>query len=286
MAKDTFYFQHDYEPLSDPKLLALVGEFGAAGYGIFWRIVEMLHSDESHRLGHEKYIYSAIAKQMSTPVEQVEEVINYSIEVCKLFVSDGESFWSERVYRNVEKREEIADKKRKAGLASAQARAEMAKKSTHVEHLLTPVEQNPTEGNKEKEIKKKNNKIKDIKEDSIGNACPYDEILSLYHSQCPSLPTVAKLSDSRKEKVRLRFAEMDRKIETLQVVFENMENSEFCKGENNHGWTASFDWIFENDKNWLKVYEGKYANCNKPEKSNRHRDVTCQPGDNRGSSTL
>ena len=41
--KETFYFQHDYEPTSDPKMQALVGEYGAAGYGVSWSIIEMLH---------------------------------------------------------------------------------------------------------------------------------------------------------------------------------------------------------------------------------------------------
>ena len=39
MAKDAFYFPHDYEATNDPKLQALVGEFGAAGYGIYSKIL-------------------------------------------------------------------------------------------------------------------------------------------------------------------------------------------------------------------------------------------------------
>ena len=107
--------------------------------------------------------------------------------------------------------------------------------------------------------KGKKSKGKKSKAD-IAETCPYVDILNLYHSLCPSLSKVAKLSDSRKEKVRLRFAEMEKNIETLRVVFENVEKSDFCKGNNERGWTASFDWIFENDKNWLKIYEGKYSN--------------------------
>lgn len=165
MAKDVFYFTHDYEPLSDPKLLALVGEYGASGYGIYWRIVEMLHSDDDHCLEHERYIYSAVAKQMSTPVEQVEQVLNYSIEVCKLFVSDGSVFWSERVFKNIGKREEIVESRRKAGRASAEARKKIAEgngNSTHVEHELTHVEHFPT-----KERKGKESKVNEIKEEVV-----------------------------------------------------------------------------------------------------------------------
>lgn len=153
MAKETYYFQHDYEPLSDPKLLALVGEFGASGYGIYWRIVEMLHSDEEHKLKHERYVTIAIAKQMQTNVEQVEHVLEFALDVCKLFISDGEYFWSERVFRNMDKRDEISEKRRKAGLASGKARQKaqnLVEKATHDEHMLTHVEQNRTKVRKGK----------------------------------------------------------------------------------------------------------------------------------------
>ena len=50
MSKETFYFPHDYDPTGDPKMQALLGEFGGCGYGVFWRIIEMLHSDSSHKL--------------------------------------------------------------------------------------------------------------------------------------------------------------------------------------------------------------------------------------------
>jgi uncharacterized protein YdaU (DUF1376 family) len=147
--KDTYYFQHDYEPLSDPKLSALVGEFGALGYGLYWRIVEMLHSDTNHVLQHKKYIYTALAKQMLTSVEQVENLLNFAIDVCELFESDGNKFWSKRVQRNIEKRTEIIEKRSKAGKISAEKR----KKATHDEHMLTHVQHNSTKESKGKEIK-------------------------------------------------------------------------------------------------------------------------------------
>ena len=37
-----------------------------------------------------------------------------------------------------------------------------------------------------------------------------------------------------------------------------MENSEFLKGSNKAGWKASFDWVFKNSENWMKILEGNY----------------------------
>lgn len=152
--KDTYYFQHDYNPTSDPKVQALIGEYGAIGYGIYWRIVEMLHEDELHKLQCKKFIYIALAKQMLTSVEQVESIIKNCIDIYELFKSDDDFFWSERVMRNISKRTEISNKRSKAGKISA----ELRKKTTSVEHKSTCVEQNPTKERKVKEIKVKENK--------------------------------------------------------------------------------------------------------------------------------
>ena len=44
----------------------------------------------------------------------------------------------------------------------------------------------------------------------------------------------------------------------IHLLFEKMMQSKFLRGDNKRGWKASFDWLFENDKNWVKVYEGNY----------------------------
>ena len=115
MAKSTYWFKHDYEPTSDPKIQALLAEYGATGYGIYWRLVEMLHSDEAHKLPHKQYIYIAIAKQMLSKPEQIEAIVKHCIFICELFESDGEYFWSNRVFTNVKAQEELSEKRALAG---------------------------------------------------------------------------------------------------------------------------------------------------------------------------
>jgi uncharacterized protein YdaU (DUF1376 family) len=151
MAQETFYFSHDYNPISDTKLQALVGEYGAEGYGIFWRVVEKLHAEEEHKLPLKQYLYAGIGKQLYTSTDTVKSVIDACIEDFELFFSDGETFWSQRVLRNIKKREETVASKSKAGKASALARKNLAKLAekypdidisdlTGVEHVLTDVE--------------------------------------------------------------------------------------------------------------------------------------------------
>lgn len=129
MAKETFYFSHDYEPTSDPKIQALLGEYGGLGYGVYWRVVEMLHSDENHKLPLKDYIFLAIAKQMLASAEQIKAIIVFATTQCELLVSDGEYVWSNRVNANFLRRQEISEKRSLAGRAGAIAKQNLAKPS-------------------------------------------------------------------------------------------------------------------------------------------------------------
>lgn len=45
MAKDTYYFSHDFGARNDPKMVNLQIKHGMEGVGIFWCIVEMLYEE-------------------------------------------------------------------------------------------------------------------------------------------------------------------------------------------------------------------------------------------------
>jgi hypothetical protein len=149
MNKETFYFPHDYEPTSDPKIQALLGEYGGMGYGVFWRVVEMMHSNAEHKLPLKQYIFLAIAKQMLASAEQTEAIIHFAILPCELFISDGEYFWSNRVNENFKRRMEISEIRSKAGRIGAIAKQKLAS-----------AEQNLAKPGKGKEKKGKESRVK------------------------------------------------------------------------------------------------------------------------------
>lgn len=157
MAKD-YYFQHDHNPTTDPKMQAMLAEYGPWGYGLFWQIVEMLHREADNTILLKRYVFASFAQHKSTSVEQVEKFIRDCIDEFELFHSDGICFWSERVKRNMGKREEIRGLRSKAGKASAEKRErERQQVSTHVEQVSTHVEHNSTKEKKRNE--KKGNEI-------------------------------------------------------------------------------------------------------------------------------
>lgn len=93
-----------------------------------------------------------------------------------------------------------------------------------------------------------------------GKDVDFNSIVAMYHAECPSFPRIVKISEARKAKIRIRLEEMKGDLDVIKKVFQKLEASKFCRGDNKNGWKASFDWIFENEKNWVKVYEGNYDN--------------------------
>ena len=113
---------------------------------------------------------------------------------------------------------------------------------------------------KEEEVVEENIFIPAIKKE---DSTPYSEIVSLYASICKCYPALKIISPERKSKMKIRFTEM-KNIETVKTIFEKMEASKYLQGDNKRGWKATFDWVFENSKNWVKIFEGNYDN-RKPE---------------------
>jgi len=92
---------------------------------------------------------------------------------------------------------------------------------------------------------------------------PCDEIKNEFNLICVSFPKVIQLSDSRKNKIRLRWEQL-KTLEKFIELFTATENTPFLKGQNDRGWKASFDWLIDNDRNCLKVLERQYDKARAP----------------------
>ena len=103
----------------------------------------------------------------------------------------------------------------------------------------------------------------DTEEDVRKERVPYDRIRDLWNETCKGFNNVHTLSKSRKAKISVRVTEMggvEKAMETIEKLFRKVSESNFLNGDNDRSWKASFDWLFENDKNWVKVMEGNYDN--------------------------
>ena len=102
MAKDTFYFSHDYNSRADEKIKLLIRKHGFLGYGIFWAIIEDLYNNANAL----RTDYEGIAFDLRVDTNIVKSVIND----FDLFIIKDDFFGSLSVQRRLEERNEKSKK--------------------------------------------------------------------------------------------------------------------------------------------------------------------------------
>jgi len=86
-----------------------------------------------------------------------------------------------------------------------------------------------------------------------------DELVSDWNDlakQC-GLPTVAKLTDSRRRRAQARIRQYP-EVEAWQRAFASIRGSPWLQGQNDRGWRADFDFLLQ-DKSFTKLVEGSYG---------------------------
>ena len=114
MNKNTNYFPHDYHAHQDPKCSALINDFGFAGYGLYWSIVEILHEQGGQIKKFPKLI-EGLAFQLKVDKDYMLKLIEALLHDYKLLEQNENCIWSERVIRNIEERNKKYLAKMEAG---------------------------------------------------------------------------------------------------------------------------------------------------------------------------
>lgn len=151
---------------------------------------------------------------------------------------------------------------KKAGLASAKARQLKSTKSTKsnsvVKNELSSTK-STVNGNGNVNV---SGNVNVITKQGGGSAEPhapvdYDKLVNFYNSTCTGLSKVEVISKTRKDLMRMRNKEHGGNA--IKTVLEKSSASNFLNGENDRGWKANFDWIF-NSRNFIKILEGYHDN--------------------------
>ena len=104
IAKNTFYFSHDYNTRNDEKIKELIFNYGMSGYGIYWSIIEELYQNTNVlHLNYER-----IAFELRSDVSSIKSIIND----FNLFVISGENFSSLSVQKRLDERTNKSEKAR------------------------------------------------------------------------------------------------------------------------------------------------------------------------------
>lgn len=117
MAKDTFWFRHDYDAADDDKTMVVIEQLGLEGYGIYWVLIEKLRGRKDYKMPF-SIIPSLARRYMTTPEKMKTVVMQYG-----LFQYDDEGFfYSESLIRRMNALEELKQRRAIACKKAIEAR--------------------------------------------------------------------------------------------------------------------------------------------------------------------
>lgn len=248
------YFSHDADMRNDVKVKALRRRFSHTGYAVWNYILETLTDTENFEIDFREVNKELLAADFDVTVQELNDIVGYACKIDLLQTSEDGSV----LFSAAHKRRFSQLLERRAKLSEAGKKG-MAKRWSSNNPDITPDKDVITPDSKEKESKAKESKGKQREINY-----PYQDIADLWNRICSTLPRIKALNDNRRQKIRLRLGEMETDPKTcldrLKELFERISASNFLCGNNSNGWTATFDWVFENGKNWVKIVEGNYDN--------------------------
>lgn len=110
------YLPHDLDAVTDDKIVEMLGALDWYGYGLYWRLLELLYARTDHKLTCN---YKGLSKIIGCDADTLQRLITE----FGLFTlaDDGSQFWSERVLTHCEAlataKQDVADAKRRAASA-------------------------------------------------------------------------------------------------------------------------------------------------------------------------
>lgn len=111
------YFSHDSNARNDEKLVRLRMRHGAAGYGVYFMILERLRDEKKYMCAKD---YNMIAFDLRVDAALVKSVVeDYGLFA---FTDDGKCFYSESFLNRMSKKEELSRKRAEAGLKGSEAK--------------------------------------------------------------------------------------------------------------------------------------------------------------------
>lgn len=139
------YINHKISNRSEYVFRKLIERKGAAAYGVYWYILEELYESGGKMLFEE---IEPISKVLCVRKDFVASVI----KSFSLFQYDSESFWSDEVIEQIEKRQKLKDKRKEAANKRWVSEKNIIVPEKEKEVESSPIVK-PTRVNKEQEMK-------------------------------------------------------------------------------------------------------------------------------------
>lgn len=239
-------------------IFILESKFGNDGYAFWFKVLEILGESEGHFYDCSNVSsWEFLLAKTRVTEDKAKDIISVLIDLGKIDAELWEKhrvLWIGNFTRNLSEvyRTRHTDLPSKPCFQDKkQPEPVIPSEETTEEETFSPRKPAKGEESKEKESKEK---------------YPYQDICALWNSVCLSLPKVQKVNDNRRHKIKCRCDEWGKNretwLQTAEALFRRVQASDFLTGRQSGkaSWTASFDWLFNNDSNWVKVSEGNYDN--------------------------
>lgn len=230
-----------YIPFYFSNWLGGTAMLSASERGIYITLIAMMYETEQPISMDRR----RLARLCGAPVKQLNEAIETLLNMPnKLVMRDG-GLWQERVSREIDKRSHLrevnsqnAASRWEKPVKKQRARDATASKS----HCETDAYQNQNHNHNHSNISP--------------NGDMSFEAVEIYHSECPSLPKVQKLTAKRKAALTARLRDCGG-LDGWREVCRRAEASPFLRGDNDRGFKAGFDFLIT-ESTFVKLIEGKY----------------------------
>jgi uncharacterized protein YdaU (DUF1376 family) len=180
-------------------------------------------------------------------------------------VKDGKLI-QKRVERERVRAAENVEKRRQAGIASANARAKKASAPnerpadvpTHVPtHVEAPLEQNGRPSPSPCSSEQVASTNVEVSAEPTERPLTKHEVIEAWQTRMVPLgfPAIRKMNGQRERLLRARLK--DSTLDEWLDAMAALERSAFCRGENPRGWRADFDFLLQ-PKSFTGLLEGKY----------------------------
>ena len=280
------YFRHDSRARRDKRLRLLRAKYGRNGVCIFWDMIEELAEDEDHRLPY-NYDYLYLSLQCSS--DEDKEALRFIIEESGLISIDEnrDEIYSQRLIKHAglvaSKTNGTCNETYNENITEGNESCNETYNGASNENItkVTKVTEHNGEGNEScnENIterggiigggKTPNNKIQNTKDSFVvSNSSLRSEFgswaLNFWNENVDArIPKLKTLTQDRLDRLVKRCDEMGKRTlpeaqEHFAELIKRMNKSPFCRGEGSTSWKASFDWLFRNNYNQLKVLEGNY----------------------------
>ena len=94
--------------------------------------------------------------------------------------------------------------------------------------------------------------------------CTPENLMLLFNETTQYLPKVTQLGKTRRDKIKTRIQEGKNQLDWWRTVFKKADVVLLPGRNGKKDWFPTFDWLIENDRNAVKVFEDHYADAKRP----------------------